>query len=57
MTDPEWLALADDMDRAADILELLSAAVYGDTDPAKAEWSARQLRTEAIYVRIQGAPK
>lgn len=57
MTDPEWLALADDMERAADILEKLSAAVYGDHNPDRAEWSAHQLRTEAIYVRTQGAPK
>jgi hypothetical protein len=41
--------LTDEMRQAADILEKVSR-LYDWKDPARGEWSARQLRREADYL-------
>ena len=41
--------LTDEMRQAADILEKVSR-LYDWKDPARGEWSARQLRCEADYL-------
>ena len=43
------MTLTDEMRQAADILEKVSR-LYDWKDPARGEWSARQLRREADYL-------
>lgn len=48
-TDGPSGAITDEMRQAADILEKVSR-LYDWKDPARGEWSARQLRREADYL-------
>ena len=51
MTRDEWIAMANEMDAAADTLEKVSAIRYGEQQPDRDTWTAQELRREAVYVR------